>query len=81
MAGGRAGDLDGPKGTEIKRLWGRRCPCERSWRYTTQRQDGRRRSRAVFWAGQRRRGWRRMQAKMPAAPTSPGPAPPTSPSR
>jgi len=33
MAGGRAGDLDGPKGTEIKRLWGRRCPCERSWRH------------------------------------------------
>lgn len=28
-----AGDLDGPKGTEIKRLWGRRCPCERSWRH------------------------------------------------
>ena len=33
MAGGRAGDLDGPKGAEIKRLWGRRCPCKRSWRY------------------------------------------------
>ena len=33
MAGGRARDLDGPKGTEIKCLWGRRCPCERSWRY------------------------------------------------
>lgn len=28
-----AGDLDGPKGTEIKRLWGRRCPCKRSWRH------------------------------------------------
>ena len=26
MAGGRAGDLDGPKGTEIKRLWGQAVP-------------------------------------------------------
>lgn|GEM_PF-2553913 len=81
MAGGRAGDLDGPKGTEIKRLWGQAVPLREVVAVRPKdRMVGEGLGPSLGQDRAREADVGRGLA-YPQSPTSPGPAPPTSPSR